>query len=97
MFDQMKAVLKARAVQSELNKTEIDAASRDDLVKVTVTGELKLKEIHIDAMLLYPNRKAELERLIQTTVAEAFARAQQIAAEKTREAMKDLGVNLPGL
>ena len=97
MFDQMKAVLKARAVQSELKKTEIDAASREDLVKVTVTGELKLKEIHIADVLLDPSRKAELERLIQTTVAEAFARAQQIAAEKTREAMKEMGVNLPGL
>lgn len=97
MFDQMKAVLKARAVQGELKKIEIDAASREDLVKVTVTGELKLKEIHIADALLTPDRKAELERLIQTTVAEAFARAQQIAAEKTREAMKDMGVNIPGL
>ncbi|MFA4846323.1 MAG: YbaB/EbfC family nucleoid-associated protein [Patescibacteria group bacterium] len=97
MFDQMKAVLKARAVQNELKKTEIDAASREDLVKVTVTGELKLKEIHLADAIVDVNRKAELERLIQTTVAEALARAQQIAAEKTREAMKDMGVNIPGL
>ena len=97
MFDQMKAVLKARAIQNELKKTEIDAASREDFVKVTVTGELKLKEIHLADAIVDVNRKAELERLIQTTVAEAFARAQQIAAEKTREAMKDMGVNIPGL
>lgn len=97
MFDQMKAVLKARTVQNELKKTEIDAASREDLVKVTVTGELKLKEIHIADSMFDVSRKAELERLVQTTIAEAFARAQQIAAEKTREAMKDLGVNIPGL
>ena len=97
MFDQMKAVLKARAVQNELKKTEIDAASREDLVKVTVTGELKLKEINLADAIVDINRKAELERLIQTTVAEALARAQQIAAEKTREAMKDMGVNIPGL
>lgn len=97
MFDQMKAVMKARAIQNELKKTEIDAASRENLVKVTVTGELKLKSIDIDESMLVPNRKLELERLIQATVAEAFTQAQQLAAEKTREAMKDLGVNIPGL
>lgn len=97
MLDQMKMVMKARAIQNELKKTEIDAASRDDLVKVTVTGELKLKSISIDESLLAPEKKAEIERLIQATVAEAFQQAQQIAAEKTREVMKDLGVNVPGL
>ncbi len=97
MLDQMKMVLKARAIQNELKKTEIDAASRDDLVKVTVTGELKLKTVSIDESLLDPAKKFELERLIQATVAEAFQRAQQIAADKTREVMKDLGVNVPGL
>lgn len=93
----MKAVLKARAIQNELKKTEIDAVSREQLVSVTVTGELKLKSISIDEAMLTPSRKLELERLVQSTIAEAFNRAQQIAAEKTREAMKDLGVNLPGM
>ena len=97
MLDQMKMVMKARAIQNELKKTEIEAASRDDLVKVTVTGEMKLTSVSIDDSLLRSERKTELERLIQATVAEAFQRAQQIAAEKTRDVMKDLGVNVPGL
>ena len=97
MFDQAKMLLKARAIQGELKKTEIDAASRDDLVKVTVTGELKLKSVTIDESMLQPSKKAELERLVQATIAEAFQQAQQIAAEKTREVMKDLGVNVPGM
>ncbi len=97
MLDQVKMALKARAIQGELKKTEIDAASRDDLVKVTITGELKLKSVTIDESMLNPGRKLELERLIQATIAEAFTRAQQIAADKTREVMKEMGVNIPGL
>lgn len=97
MLDQMKMVLKAKAIQNELKKTEIDATSRDNLVSVTVTGELKLKSVTIDPSMLNPDKKLELERLIQATVAEALQQAQQIAAEKTREVMKDLGVNIPGM
>ncbi len=96
MFDQMKAVLKAKAIQNELKKTEIDAVSRDHLVKVTVTGELKLKQIQLADAIVQPGRKAELEHLLQTTIAEGLAQAQQIAAERTREVMKEMGVNLPG-
>ena len=97
MFDQAKMLMKARGIQNELKKTEIDAASRDDLVKVTVTGELKLKSVTIDESMLQPSKKTELERLIQSTIAEAFQQAQQIAAEKTKEVMKDMGVNIPGM
>jgi DNA-binding YbaB/EbfC family protein len=97
MFDQMKLALKARSIQNELKKTEIDAASRGNLVQVTVTGELKLKVVTIDETLLTPARKLELERLVQATMTEAFNRAQQLAAEKTRAIMKEMGVNIPGL
>ncbi len=97
MFDQAKMLMKARQVQSDLKKTEIEATGADGKVTVVFTGELKLQSIAIDESLLEPGQKAHLERLLKDTIGQAMQKAQAVAAEKTREVMKDLGVNLPGL
>lgn len=97
MFDQAKALLKARQVQNELKKTEIEASGGEGKVVVVFNGELKLQKLEIAEELLTPDRKLELERLIKDTVTQAMQRAQQVAADRTREVMKELGVNIPGL
>lgn len=97
MFDQAKALLKAKKVQGELKKTEIEASGGDGQVIVVFNGELKLQRIEIAEAMLTPERKLELERLVKDTVTQALQRAQQVAADKTREVMKELGVNIPGL
>lgn len=97
MFDQAKALLKARQVQNELKKTEIEASGGEGKVVVIFNGELKLQKLEIAEELLTPDRKLELERLIKDTVTQAMQRAQQVAADRTREVMKELGVNIPGL
>ncbi|MBI4022862.1 YbaB/EbfC family nucleoid-associated protein [Candidatus Berkelbacteria bacterium] len=97
MFDQMKAIAKAKKVQNDLKKTEIEASGGDGAVTVVFTGELKLQSITIAERMLAPERKQELERLIKDTMTQAMQQAQALAAEKTREVMKQMGVNLPGL
>ena len=47
MFDQAKAMLKAKKVQDELKKTEIEATGGDGDVTVVFTGDLKLQRIDI--------------------------------------------------
>ncbi len=97
MMDQAKMLMRAKKVQGELKKTEIEAAGADGQVVVVFNGELKLQRLSIDEALLAPERKAELEKVLHDTISQAMSRAQAVAAEKTREVMKDLGVNLPGL
>lgn len=97
MFDQAKMLMKAKKVQDELKKTEIEAKGADGKVTVVFTGELKLQELSIDESMLEPDNKDYLERALKETIGQAMQKAQAVAAEKTREVMKDLGVNLPGL
>lgn len=97
VFDQAKMLLKARKVQSDLKKTEIEASGADGKVVVVFTGELKLHELTIDESLLSPEHKAELEKVLKETLAQGMSRAQAVAAEKTKEVMKEMGMNIPGL
>ncbi|MBI4032360.1 YbaB/EbfC family nucleoid-associated protein [Candidatus Berkelbacteria bacterium] len=95
MFDQAKAMLRAKKAQDDLKKTEIEASGGG--ITVVFTGDLKMASISVDEGLLTPERKAELERNLKGTITQGMQQAQQVAAEKTREVMKELGVNIPGL
>lgn len=97
MFNQAKMLLKAKKVQGELKKTEIEATALDGKIMVVFTGELKLKDLQIDDSLLKPENKYNLERSLKEILVQGMQKAQAVAAEKTREVMKDLGVNLPGM
>lgn len=95
VFDQAKAMLRAKKAQSDLKKTEIEASGGG--ITVVFTGDLKLAQIEVDDALISLDRKAELERALKDTITQGMQQAQQVAAEKTREVMKELGVNIPGL
>lgn len=97
LFDQGKMLFKAKQVQKELKNTEVEAKSGDGSVMVVVNGEMHLKEIQLDENFLKPENKRQLEKNIQQTMSEAMSRAQALAAEKTKDMMKDLNLNIPGL
>lgn len=104
MLDKMKQVKqllemqhKAKSVQKDLRQTEIEAVSGDQKITVVFNGELKLVELSIDESFLENRSVKDLEAALRTTISEGLARAQQVAAEKTREIMKELNINLPGL
>lgn len=97
LLDQGKMLWKARQVQKELKSTEIEAKSGDAWVTVVVNGEMHVKEVKIEDEAMKPENKRQLEKDIQQTISEALSRAQAIAAEKTKEVMKDMNLNLPGM
>lgn len=97
MMDQAKMLMKARKVQSDLKKTEIEAAGADGKIVAVFNGELKLQSITVDESLLSPDNKDALERDLKDTITQGLQKAQSVAAEKTKEVMKDLGVNIPGM
>ena len=97
LLDQGKMLLKAKAVQKELKNTEVEAASNNGWVKVVFNCEMKIKSLDVAEDALKSENKRELEKVLQNTIAEALSRAQVVATEKTREAMKGLNLGIPGL
>ncbi len=97
MLDQAKMLWKAKQMQKELKKTEIEAQSNDGLVRVVVNAEMNLKEIELNQDFLKPENKKLIEQTILKTLSEAMSRAQGVAAEKTRDIMKDMNLNIPGM
>ncbi len=90
-FDQAKMLLKVKKLQKELQKMIISVEKGDGAVKVEITGEQKIKKIHIDPDSVDLNDIGELERWVEDAVKEAIAESQKIAAEKMQPMMGALG------
>ena len=90
-FDQAKMLLKVKKIQKELQKQVIIVEKGDGAVKVEITGEQKIKKIHIDREFVDLDDIGQLERWIEDAVKEAIAESQKVAAEKMQPMMGALG------
>ncbi|MCA9343750.1 MAG: YbaB/EbfC family nucleoid-associated protein [Candidatus Nomurabacteria bacterium] len=90
-FDQAKMLLKVKKVQKELQKQIITVEQGDGAVKVEITGEQKIRKIHIDPDSVDLDDIGELERWIEDAVKDAISQSQKIAAEKMQPFMSMLG------
>ncbi len=90
-FDQAKMLMKVKKLQKELQKQVITVEQGDGAVRVEITGEQKIKKIHIDPDQVDLNDIRELERWIEDAVKDAIAQSQKLAAEKMQPMMGALG------
>lgn len=90
-FDQAKMLLQVKKLQKELQKMIIEAEQGDGAVRVEITGEQKIKKVHIDPAMVDLDDIGELERWIEDAVKEAISKSQKIAAEKMQPFMGALG------
>jgi DNA-binding YbaB/EbfC family protein len=90
-FDQAKMLMQMRKLQKDLQKMVIVAEQGDGAVKVEITGEQKLKKIHIDPEQVDLDDISQLERWVEDAVKDAIAQSQKIAAEKMQPYMGMLG------
>lgn len=90
-FDQAKMLLKVKKLQKELQKMTIEVEKGDGAVRVEITGEQKIKKIHIDPEMVDLDDVGELERWLEDAVKDAIAQSQKIAAEKMQPMMGALG------
>lgn len=90
-FDQAKMLLKVKKMQKELQKQVITVEKGDGAVKVEITGEQKIKKIHIDPEYVDLDDISQLEKWIEEAVREAISSSQKIAAEKMQPMMGALG------
>lgn len=90
-FDQAKMLMRVKKIQGELQKMVISVEKGDGAVKVEITGEQKLKKVHIDPEYVDLEDIGQLERWIEDAVREAIQESQRIAAEKMQPMMGALG------
>jgi DNA-binding YbaB/EbfC family protein len=90
-FDQAKMLMKVKKIQGELQKQIITVEKGDGAVKVEITGEQKIKKIHIDPEYVDLDDIGQLERWVEDAVKEAIQESQRIAAEKMQPMMGALG------
>jgi DNA-binding YbaB/EbfC family protein len=90
-FDQAKMLMKVKKIQKELQKHIITVEEGDGAVKVEISGEQKLKKIHIDPEYVDLEDIGQLERWVEDAVKEAINQSQRYAAEKMQPMMGALG------
>lgn len=90
-FDQAKMLMQVKKVQKELKKMVITVEKGDGAVKVEITGEQKIKKIHLDPEMIDLEDIVELERWLEDAVKEAIAESQKVATEKMKPMMGALG------
>lgn len=90
-FDQAKMLFKVKKLQKELQKQVIVVEKGEGAVRVEITGEQKIKKIHIDPEAVDLDDIGQLERWIEDAVKEAIQTSQKLAAEKMQPMMGALG------
>ena len=90
-FDQAKMLMRVKKIQKELQKQVITVTEGDGAVKVEITGEQKIKKIHIDPEYVDLDDIGQLERWVEDAVKEAISQSQKLAAEKMQPMMGALG------
>lgn len=90
-FDQAKMLMQVRKIQKELQNQIITVEAGDGAVKVEITGEQKIKKIHIDPEYVDLEDIGQLERWIEDAVKTAIQESQKEAAEKMQPMMGSLG------
>jgi DNA-binding YbaB/EbfC family protein len=82
---------KMEAMQSELERLEIDGTAGGGLVTVRLSGKGDMKSVKIDASLIKPEEKEIVEDLIVAAHADARRKAEALVQDK----MKTVAGGLP--
>lgn len=90
-FDQAKMLMKVKKMQKELQKQIITVSAGDEAVTVEITGEQKIKKIHIDPERVDLDDIRQTERYVEEAVKQAISESQKVAAEKMQPMMGMLG------
>ena len=89
-LDQAKLLMKARKLQKELQREIITVETGNGAVKIEITGEQKIKKVHIDPSAVNLDDIGQLEMWLEEAVKEAISRSQRLAAEKMQPMMSAL-------
>lgn len=95
----MKQVQQAQAkmavVQEELKEERVEASAGGGMVRVVMTGDLRVDSVHIDPEAVDPDDVELLQDMVAAATNEALRSAQELA--NTKMAAITGGMNVPGL
>jgi nucleoid-associated protein EbfC len=83
--------------QDELKNEIVEASAGGGMVKVTMTGDMQLREIKIAPEAIDPDDPELLQDMVTAAVNEALRSAQELAASRMGGITGGLGGGLPGL
>ena len=94
-FEQAKKALemrnKMKKLQKELDETVLDYENGG--VKVVARGDISIASVEVlDDSLLAPARKDKLQRLLLENANKALKLVKDVAEQRGKEAMKELGM-----
>jgi len=90
-----QAQAKMAAVQEELAGETVEASAGGGMVKVVVTGDLKVQSVTIDPAAVDPEDVEVLQDMVTAAVSEAMRSAQELMNQKMSAVTG--GMNIPGL
>lgn len=88
----MKLQQEASKIQNELSNIHIEAES--DGFVVTIDGQMKAVKVEIEDETLLKD-KARLEKAALEAINKGLKKSQEIAAEKMKGVMGNMGLNFP--
>ncbi len=83
--------------QEQLKGETVEASAGGGMVKVTMGGDLTLREISIDPEAVDPEETEMLAEMVQAAVNEALRAAQDLAGSKMGGIAGGMGGGIPGL
>ncbi len=83
--------------QEELKNETVEASAGGGMVKVTMTGDMQLREITISPEAIDPEDPDLLQDMVTAAVNEALRSAQELAANRMGGVTGGLGGGMPGL
>lgn len=90
----MKLQQEASKIQNELSNIHIEAES--DGFVVTIDGQMKAIKVDIEDETLLGD-KARLEKAALEAINKGLKKSQEIAAEKMKGVMGNMGLDFPGM
>ncbi len=90
----MKLQQQAQKIQEELSNTHIEAEV--DGVVVTIDGQLKVVTTVIEDTSIMKDQE-RLQKAFSEAVNKGMKKAQEIAADRMKGVMSQMGLNMPGM
>lgn len=91
MGDQMKMLNQMRKLQKELGKEIVEVEAGDGAVLIQFNGELKVIDVKFDKEKIDFDNIEDLEGWVKAAIRDGLKEAQELAAEKMKPVMGNLG------
>jgi len=82
-------------MQEQLKEETVDASAGGGVVRVVLSGDIRVKEIHIDPAAVDPDDVELLQDMVAAAMNEAIRAAQELSAARMAEITG--GMNIPGM